>query len=138
MAHGSESASEPVLVALTVPARRSLVEGLVRTPRAEVPVPVLDADAPDAEIAEFLAGIVHTDSGFVARTGSGDRALAIIAATAAALCGEDIPAALAHPDLPFLTGLKPPAVEALRAVLLAIESDDPDTLTAALTPLATS
>ncbi|WP_238815654.1 hypothetical protein [Nocardia brasiliensis] len=125
-------------MALTAPARRSLVDGLVRAPRAEATVPVLDADASDTAVAEFLAGIVHTDTGFIARTSSGERALAIVAATAAALCGEDIPTAIARPDLAFLTGLKPPAVEALRSVLLAIEADSPDALAEALRPLAGS
>ncbi|MFB8276448.1 hypothetical protein [Nocardia colli] len=136
MAHGAESTGEPVLIALTTPARRSLVEGLVRAPRPGNTVPTLDADAPDAAIADFLATIVHTDTGFIARTSSGERALAIVAATVAALCGEDVRTALATPDTNFLIALKPPAVEAFRTVLLAIETDAVDAVTQALQPLA--
>ncbi|PXX63028.1 hypothetical protein DFR70_10682 [Nocardia tenerifensis] len=130
----AESSGEPVLITLTTPARRSLVDGLVRAPRPG-DAPVLDADAPDSDIADFLAAVVHTDTGFVARTGSGERALAIIAATVAALCGEDIRAALTTPDTAFLTALKPPAVEAFRGVLLAIETDFVAEVTRALAPL---
>lgn len=124
---------EPVLISLSTPARRSLLEGLILG-RGEGPagIPVLDADAPDTEIADFLAGIAHTDTGYIARTSRGDRALAILAATAAALCGDDIRTALTTPDLPFLTGLKPPAVEAVRGVLRAIETDAPDAVRAHL------
>ncbi|MEV0249862.1 hypothetical protein AB0H76_24895 [Nocardia sp. NPDC050712] len=129
----ADGANEPVLVALTVPARRSLVEGLVRAPGSAA---VVDADVPDADLAAFLAGAAHTDGGFVARTGSGERAVAVVAATVAALCGFDIRAALARPDIAFLTGLKPPAVEAARSVLLAIETDAVTEVTRALGILA--
>ncbi|MEU7139464.1 hypothetical protein ABZ942_08465 [Nocardia sp. NPDC046473] len=136
MAHGSESTAEPVLIALTTPARRSIVDGLVRAPQPGGAAPILDADAPDPDVAAFLATIVHTDTGFIARTSSGPRALAIVAATAAALCGEDIRAALVTPDTTFLNALKPPAVEALRTVLLAIETDASAEVTQALHLLA--
>ncbi|MGW0250701.1 hypothetical protein ACWDYH_29110 [Nocardia goodfellowii] len=127
--------SEPVLVALTVPSRRSLVEGLV-VADYRGSAPVVDVDVQDAELADFLAGVAHADSGFVARTGSGERAVAVVAATVAALCGEDIRAALAVPDIGFLTGLKPPAVEAVRGVLLAVETDAVADVTRALRILA--
>ncbi|TQM29504.1 hypothetical protein FB390_1107 [Nocardia bhagyanarayanae] len=128
--------SEPVLVTLSTPARRSLVDGLVR-PVGSVPdAPTLDADAPDSEIADFLAAIAHSDTGFVARTDDGERAVAIVAATAAALCGEDIRDALVRPDIAFLTGLKPPAVEAVREVLLAVETAEPERVRNALGVLA--
>ncbi|MFF3221328.1 hypothetical protein ACFYV7_00910 [Nocardia suismassiliense] len=136
MAHGAETPGEPVLIALSAPARRSIVDDLVRVPTTGDSAPILDADAPDADIADFLAAIVHTDTGFIARTSSGTRALAIVAATAAALCGEDIRTALSTPDTAFLNALKPPAVEALRTVLLAIETEHPDEVTHALAPLA--
>ncbi|MGW4632553.1 hypothetical protein [Nocardia sp. NPDC004415] len=111
---------EPVLVTLSTPARRSLVAGLLR-PEGSTPDPV-DVDIPDLDLAAFLAGIAHADHGFVARTTSGPRALAVVAGTVAALCGEDIPTALTTPDLAFLKGLKPPAIEATRTVLLGIET----------------
>lgn len=94
-----------------------------------VAVPVLDLGLPDARIADFLAGIAHADTGFVARTESGERALAVLAGTAAALCGMDIRAALAAPDVTFLRGLRPAAVRAVREVLLAVESDSPESVT---------
>ncbi|MEU2257292.1 hypothetical protein [Nocardia xishanensis] len=128
-------ASEPVLVSLSAPARRSLVDGLIRPPGSVPDAPVLDADAPDAEIADFLAGVAHSDTGFVARTDDGERALAVVAATAAALCGEDIRTALARPDIEFLVGLKPPAVEAVRGVLLAVETVETDRVGAVLAAL---
>ncbi|MGW6427275.1 hypothetical protein ACWF82_31780 [Nocardia sp. NPDC055053] len=125
--------AEPVLVTLSTPARRSLVAGLVR-PQGSAPdtAEVVDVDIPDAELAAFLVRIAHADHGFVARTASGTRAVAIVAGTVAALCGEDIPTALANPDLEFLTSLKPPAIEATRTVLLAVETDDEQAITDAL------
>lgn len=105
---------------------RGLTEDLVRPVGATPGAEVLDLTADDEAISEFLVRIAHADAGFVAHTDSGERALAIVAATVAALCGEDIRTALATPDVAFLKGLKPPAVEAFRTVLLAIESDNPD------------
>ncbi|MQY26944.1 hypothetical protein [Nocardia aurantia] len=99
-------------------------------------VPVLDLALPDERVADFLAEIAHADTGFVARTESGDRALAVVAGTAAALCGMDIRAALAAPDLEFLRGLRPAAVQAVREVLLAVECADPGPVTRGLAPLA--
>ncbi|MFR9752717.1 hypothetical protein ACL02S_17005 [Nocardia sp. 004] len=127
---------EPVMVMLSTPPRRSLVDGLVRALGPSTAVPIVELDVPDPGIAEFLAYVAHTDTGFIARTSSGTRAVAIIAATAAALCGDDIRAALHNPDIPFLSSLKPPAVEAVRSVLLAIETEDIDQVIAALRPLS--
>ncbi|MFE7798486.1 hypothetical protein [Nocardia sp. NPDC057440] len=133
MADGS---GEPVLVSLTAPARRSLVEGLVRgSGPGDTAARIVDVDVADAEIADFLAEVAHADTGFIARTAHGDRALAIVAATAAALCGEDIRTALSTPDIAFLIALKPPAIEAVRSVLLAIETERTDEVTRALAPL---
>lgn len=128
--------AEPVLVTLSTPARRSLVAGLVR-PLGSAPdtAEVVDVDIPDTELAAFLVRIAHADHGFVARTADGNRAVAIVAGTVAALCGEDIPTALANPDVEFLTALKPPAIEATRTVLLAIETGDEQAITDALLAL---
>ncbi|MFD6394968.1 hypothetical protein ACWF9G_14955 [Nocardia sp. NPDC055029] len=125
--------AEPVLVTLSTPARRSLVAGLVR-PRGSAPgtAEIVDVDIPDAELVAFLVRIAHADHGFVARTADGSRAVAIVAGTVAALCGEDIPTALANPDVEFLTSLKPPAIEATRTVLLAVETDDEQAIVDAL------
>ncbi|MFC9893165.1 hypothetical protein ACFVMC_05690 [Nocardia sp. NPDC127579] len=127
-------ANEPVLLALTVPGRGSLVDGLVRAAAPEETT--VDADVPDADLADFLAAAAHAERGFVARTTSGDRAVAVVAATVAALCGEDIRTALRRPDIAFLTGLKPAAVEAARTVLLGIDTDAVDEVTRALRILA--
>ncbi|MGK8521414.1 hypothetical protein ACRS6B_07560 [Nocardia asteroides] len=131
MSEESES-GEPVLMTLSAPPRRSLVDGLVRNIGASPAAPTLELDAPDAAIADFLAHVAHSDTGFVARTSSGERAVAIVAATAAALCGEDIGAALRNPDIAFLTALKPAAVEAVRSVLLAVETEAGDQVNDAL------
>ncbi|MFE5475507.1 hypothetical protein ACFQ9R_07380 [Nocardia sp. NPDC056541] len=130
--HGDDHSApaEPVLLNLSAPARRSLVADLVR-PDGSSPAPV-DVDIPDPDLTAFLAGIAHADHGFVARTTSGPRALAIVAGTVAALCGEDIPTALTTPDLPFLKSLKPAAIEATRTVLLSIETPDEQAITEAL------
>ncbi|MGW6119649.1 hypothetical protein ACWFRF_11430 [Nocardia sp. NPDC055165] len=130
--HGDDHSApaEPVLLNLSAPARRSLVADLVR-PDGSSPAPV-DVDIPDPDLTAFLAGIAHADHGFVARTTSGPRALAVVAGTVAALCGEDIPTALTTPDLPFLKSLKPAAIEATRTVLLAIETPDEQAIAEAL------
>ncbi|WP_067825908.1 hypothetical protein [Nocardia inohanensis] len=137
MPHDLPPAPEPVALSLSMPPApaRGLTQDLVRPIAATPGTEVLDLTAGDEAISEFLVRIAHADTGFVARTDSGDRAIAIVAATVAALCGEDIRAALTAPDIAFLKGLKPPAVEAFRSVLLAIESDDPAVATA-LTALA--
>ncbi|MGW4351323.1 hypothetical protein ACWELJ_04455 [Nocardia sp. NPDC004582] len=126
MPHDSSHAPEPVALSLSVPPRpaRGLTEDLVRPITDDPGVEILDLTADDEAVSEFLVRIVHGDTGFVARTDSGERALAIVAATVAALCGEDIRTALTAPDTVFLTGLRPPAVEAFRDVLLAIETAD--------------
>ncbi|MFC8047709.1 hypothetical protein [Nocardia sp. NPDC057353] len=130
------SASEPVLMSLRPPARRSLADGLVRPPGPVPPgVAALGPELSDAELADRIGTVVHTDDGFVARTGDAARALAILAATAAALCGEDVRLALAAPDIRFLTGLNPQAVEAVRGILLWIEAEHPAELAAALAEL---
>lgn len=136
MAHDdTTSPGEPVLVSLSAP-RRSLVAGLIR-PLGSTPdgTRVVDVDIPDPELAAALVEVAHADGGFVARTESGPRALAVIAGTVAALCGEDIPTALAAPDLSFLTALKPAAIEATRTVLLAIETGDEQSVRAAVSIL---
>ncbi|MGY0502513.1 hypothetical protein ACWZHB_28825 [Nocardia sp. FBN12] len=126
----SAPAAEPVLLNLSAPARRSLVADLVR-PAGSSPTPV-DVDIPDPDLTAFLAGIAHADHGFTASTTSGPRALAVVAGTVAALCGEDIPTALTTPDLAFLKSLKPAAIEATRTVLLAIETPNEQAITEAL------
>ncbi|RDI61659.1 hypothetical protein [Nocardia pseudobrasiliensis] len=137
MPHDSTSVSGPVPLSLglPVPQPADLVDGLIRPIGAIPNVPVLDPAEPEDRIAAFLAGIAHADTGFVIRTDSGERALAVLAATAAALCGEDIRTALTRPDLEFLRALGGPAVAALREVLLAVETAAPEAVAAGLAVL---
>lgn len=145
-ASGASASPEPVLLSLSVPtaAPAGLTDGLVRGAEeqsgaeqsTEAPAPVLDLSLPDERIVEFLVGVAHSDTGFIAATTSGERAVAIVAATAAALCGEDIRAALTEPDIEFLRGLGTGAVQALRDVLLAVRTSEPDAVHAALRVLA--
>jgi hypothetical protein len=99
---------------------------------AEVATRIADAGAhpglragpsPD-EVADFLAVLAHSDAGFVARASSGAQALAILAATVAALRGDDVRTAYVAPDPTRVAGLNQDAAEALRTVLLSIEVDD--------------
>lgn len=75
-------------------------------------------------IADVLAVVAHAEVGFSARARSGEEVLAILAATVAALRGDDILRALAAPDVGALIALRPEAAEAVRTVLLGIEVDD--------------
>lgn len=122
----------PLTLSLPPRLARGLTDDLVRPISANSEAEVLDLAVPDIEVAKFLVRIAHGDSGFVARTDSGERAVAIVAATTAALMGDDIPAALANPDVAFLRGLKPEAVAALRGVLLAVETSEPGAVNDAL------
>lgn len=120
--------SEPVLVELTVPKRvveRGLVDGLVVPPGQFAGERRLGAELSDEQIADFLAEAAHRPDGFVAHAEDGARALALLAATAAALCGDDIRKSLTSPDVDFLAGLSAGAVDAVREILLGIESDAP-------------
>lgn len=102
-----------------------LIDGLVVPTGTVDAARVVDLTLTDERIADVLAEVAHSDGGFVARTDDGERALAVIAATAAALCGENVRTALVAPDIPFLTGLSGEAAAAVRGVLSAIESDVP-------------
>lgn len=88
--------------------------------------PGFAASSAPRHIADVLAVVAHAEVGFVATASSGTDVLAILAATVAALRGDDIPTALAHPDLAALAALRPEAAEAVRTVLLGIEIDDAD------------
>ncbi|MFC7450004.1 hypothetical protein [Rhodococcus daqingensis] len=86
--------------------------------------PGLRAGPGPDEVADFLAVLAHSDAGFVARVNSGAEALAILAATVAALRGDDVRTAFVTPDPTRVAGLNQDAAEALRAVLLGIEVAD--------------
>jgi hypothetical protein len=87
--------------------------------------PGLDLAAPAAEVADFLAVLAHTDTGFVARAATGAEALAGIAATVAALRGDDVRAAFLQPDIAALARINQDAAAAVREVLIGIEVTDP-------------
>ncbi|GGL25554.1 hypothetical protein [Nocardia jinanensis] len=127
--------SQPVLVELTVPKRaieRGLVDGLVVPTGTFAGKRMVEPALSDEGVADLLAEVAHSPDGFAARGETGARALAIVAATAAALCGEDIRAALRGPDIDFLKGLSSGAIDAVREMLLGIESDEPAVLENAL------
>lgn len=127
--------SQPVLLGLTVPKRaveRGLIDGLVMPVGHFSDVEIIDTGDRDERIAEILIGAAHGAGPYATRTDDPARALALVAATAAALCGDDIRAALARPDLAFLTGLSSGAVDAVREILLGIETTDPAALDRAL------
>ncbi|RRQ27076.1 hypothetical protein DK926_15040 [Rhodococcus sp. Eu-32] len=86
--------------------------------------PGIAAWQPPRHIADVLAVVAHSEVGFTARARSGADAIAVVAATVAALRGDDIPAALAEPDAAALAALRPEAADAVRTVLLGIEVDD--------------
>lgn len=86
--------------------------------------PGFDASASPRRIADVLAVVAHAEVGCVAKAADGGEVLSVLAATVAALRGDDIPRALAGPDLHALAGLRPEAAAATRTVLLGIEVAD--------------
>lgn len=89
-------------------------------------IPGLDTGYSVGEVADFLAVLAHADTGYVARARDGAEILALLAGTVAALRGDDVRAAITHPEPAKLTALIPEAAEALREVLLGIEIADPE------------
>ncbi|TQF75224.1 hypothetical protein FK531_01395 [Rhodococcus spelaei] len=86
--------------------------------------PGLDADLADVDVADFLAVLAHSDAGFVARAATGEQVVAILAATVAALRGDDIRAAYVGADPAPVASLSTAAAGAVREVLLGIAVDD--------------
>lgn len=82
--------------------------------------PVLAAGLGAEEVADFLAVLAHSDAGFVAHAADGAEVVALLAATVAALRGDDIPAAYRAADPAPVAALGAPAAEAVREVLRAI------------------
>lgn len=115
----------PVFDAIDVAETAEAVVFAHRTPGIGV------ADTP-RRIADVLAVVSHADVGLVARADDGDEVLSILAATVASLRGDDIAAALAHPNVAALRALIPEAAEAVREVLLGIEIADAVTARARL------
>lgn len=95
-------------------------------------VPGLPAGRSADDIADFLAVLAHSDTGYVARAGDATEVLALLSATTAALSGFDVRQAVAQPDVTRLGALAPEAAAAVRDVLLTVEVDDPSAVVAGL------
>jgi len=89
-------------------------------------IPGLPAGRGPGAVADFLAVLAHTDTGYVARTDGAEGVVALLAATVAALSGFDVRAAFAEPDVDRLRRLVPEAAAAVREILTAVEVDDPE------------
>ncbi|MGA9872791.1 MAG: hypothetical protein WBQ44_16835 [Rhodococcus sp. (in: high G+C Gram-positive bacteria)] len=86
--------------------------------------PGFAASASPRQIADILAVVAHSDVGFSARAETGGDVLSLLAATVAALRGDDIPTALAEPNVRAMAALRPEAAQAMRTVLFGIEVAD--------------
>ncbi len=95
--------------------------------------PGIDLATPVELVADFLAVLAHSRAGFIARATNGPQVLAIVAATVAALRGDDVRTAFRKPNPAALSALNPEAVAAVREVLLGVEVDDPTEVIAYLT-----
>ncbi|MEO9222046.1 MAG: hypothetical protein ABI251_09790 [Mycobacteriaceae bacterium] len=92
----------------------------------------LNATVNARQVADFLAVLVHTEVGFVARVADAAGVLQVLAATVAALRGDDVAAAWRAPDVVGVRGVSDPAARALREVLRSIEVPDACEVVAAL------
>ena len=92
--------------------------------------PGLAMTEPYETIADFLAVLAHSSVGFVARAASADDVLAILCATVAALCGDNVGTALRRPRVSTLTALHPDAATAVREVLVAVRVADAESVRA--------
>ncbi len=86
--------------------------------------PVLGSGLAAVDVADFLAVLAHAEIGFVAHADTGGEVVAILAATVAALRGDDIPHAYTAADPASVTALGDAAAAAVRQVLLAIAVSD--------------
>ena len=82
--------------------------------------PGIEASREPDEIADLLAVVAHSDVGFVARAVTGAEVVAVLAATVAALRGDDIRTAFTNPDVAALARLNDEAAAAVRTVLLGV------------------
>lgn len=101
-------------------------------------IPGLPAGHGLGAVADFLAVLAHADTGYAARATGTAEVVALLNATAAALSGFDIRAALASPDVSRLQRLIPEAAAALREILLTIQVDDPEQVARELADLGLS
>jgi hypothetical protein len=98
-------------------------------------IPGLPAGRSADEIADFLAVLAHSDTGYVARARDAAEVLMLLSATTAALSGFDVRQAVAEPDAARLRALIPEAAAAVREILLTVEVDDPAGIVAGLADL---
>ncbi|MGW4481960.1 hypothetical protein [Rhodococcus triatomae] len=82
--------------------------------------PVLVAGRDAHDVADFLAVLAHSAVGFVAHAADTREVVAVLAATVAALTGDDIPAAFRAADPAPVAALSSAAAEAVREILVAI------------------
>lgn len=113
--------------------RRPLLDRLLVS-SSELPVE-LSAEVGASEASDALAFLVHAGRGFVASAPDGGGVLRVLAATVAALRGDDVRTAWAVPDPAWVTAVPDPAAEALRAVLVAVVVPDVDRVAAELAAL---
>lgn len=98
-------------------------------------IPGLPAGRSADEIADFLAVLAHSDTGYVARARDAAEVLVLLSATTAALSGFDVRQAVTEPDAARLAALVPEAAAAVREILLTVEVDDPAAIVAGLADL---
>ncbi|MEO6881597.1 MAG: hypothetical protein ABI181_11730 [Mycobacteriaceae bacterium] len=113
--------------------RRPLTDGLLVS-SSELPVE-LSAEVGPSEASDALAFLVHSGRGFAAAAPDGAGVLRVLAATVAALRGDDVRTAWAVPDPAWVAAVPEPAAEALRAVLVAVVVPDVDRAAAELAAL---
>ena len=122
--HPSEAElTEALTISLSAPRVVFTTLGLQRVVDAGHGVGLRE-DVPADEVADFMAVLAHTDVGFVARAADAAGVVQVLAATVAALRGDDVRAAWEIPDVAQLRAVPDPAARALREVLRSIEVPD--------------
>jgi len=122
--HPSEAElTEALTISLSAPRVVFTTLGLQRVVDAGHGVGLRE-DVTADEVADFMAVLAHTDVGFVARAADAAGVVQVLAATVAALRGDDVRAAWEIPDVAQLRAVPDPAARALREVLRSIEVPD--------------
>jgi len=122
--HPSEAElTEALTISLSAPRVVFTTLGLQRVVDAGHGVGLRE-DVTADEVADFMAVLAHTDVGFVARAADVAGVLRVLAATVAALRGDDVRQAWEIPDVAQLRAVPDPAARALREVLRSIEVPD--------------
>lgn len=118
------------------PSGRPLLDGLLVTRAAPEPAhpELTDAMAAD-EASDALAFLVHSGRPFEAAAADARGVVRILAATVAALRGDDVRTAWCDPVVETLVRVPDPAARALREVLTHVWVSDVDRVRAALASL---